>query len=102
MRGLSKTDPALFSIYVESMEIALDEGISFYEAFDYLIKSFYIFNFDFPSQIELVYTFIINYIYEIQYKATSPESIIDEKNFALKMKDLRDKINVALADIDVN
>lgn len=90
MRGLSKTDISNFSISAEDKEITLSEGINFIDAFDYLVKAFYIFNFDFPNEMKLVYTFIIKYVYEIPYNATTSQ--IEEKQFGLKMKDLRDKL----------
>lgn len=67
--GDTKRSITQYALKIEDSElIYLSQGISFIEAFDYLVKSYYIYNYLFPENLETFFYYVMNFIYEIKYE----------------------------------
>ncbi|KAL5278212.1 hypothetical protein ACFFRR_003081 [Megaselia abdita] len=65
----SKKDIRKYYIQVQNALIKLPEKTQFVEAFDYLVKCYYVFNFDFPKVLSVFLNFIMINIYDINVKS---------------------------------
>ncbi|KAL5278039.1 hypothetical protein ACFFRR_002965 [Megaselia abdita] len=68
-RGNSKKDIQKYFIQMESTLIDLPEKTEFIQAFDYLVRSYYVFNVDFPKELSVFMNFIITNVYRLHIKS---------------------------------
>uniref|UniRef100_T1H1G1 Uncharacterized protein n=1 Tax=Megaselia scalaris TaxID=36166 RepID=T1H1G1_MEGSC len=68
-QGPSKKEIQKYSIIIKDLEIELPQNTSFIESFDYLIKTYYVLNINFPSILKVCFDFIMLNIYKIKTKS---------------------------------
>lgn len=68
MIAIESENPAIrkYKLSLEFITIDLPTGSSFFDSIDYLIKSFFVFNLQFPLMLNEFYTFIVCKIYNIK------------------------------------
>lgn len=91
-QGPSKKVINKYFIKIEDSFLGLPESISFYEAFDYLIQSFYVFNMDFPRTLLVFYNFIMLNIYHIEAKSKYDQKKPKIDDFYMKPRDFLHKV----------
>lgn len=68
-QGYSKKEIWKYFIQIENALIELPEQTKFIEAVDILIRSYYVFNVDFPKNLSVFMNFIMMNVYDISIKS---------------------------------
>lgn len=68
-QGSTKTDIHRYYIQIEGVLIDLPAETKFIEAVDYLTRSYYVFNIEFPKILSVFMNFVMIHIYDITIKS---------------------------------
>lgn len=90
--GASKKTIDKYSIKIENSFLELPANIKFFEAFDYLIQSFYVFNTEFPKSLTVFYNFVVMNIYDIEAKSKYDQKKPKIDDFHMRPKDFLHKV----------